>query len=34
MKMRYPIELRDRMYVKGYGFLLLAKILVHMKQNC
>ena len=23
--MRYPIELRDRIYVKGYGFLSFAK---------
>ena len=26
--MRYSIELRDRRYVKGYGFYLLLKILV------
>ena len=25
MKMRYSIEPRDRMYVKGYGFLSFAK---------
>ena len=25
IKMRYSIEPRDRMYVKGYGFLSLAK---------
>ena len=27
IKMRYSIELRDRRYVKGYGFYLLLKIL-------
>ena len=25
IKMRYPIEPRDRIYVKGYGFLTFAK---------
>ena len=25
MKMRYSIELRNRVYVKGYGFLSFAK---------
>ena len=25
IKMRYPIEPRDRIYVKGYGFLSYAK---------
>ena len=25
MKMRYSIESRDRIYVKGYGFLFFAK---------
>ena len=25
MKMRYSIELRDRVYVKGYGFLAFSK---------
>ena len=25
MKMRYPIEARNRIYVKGYGFLSFAK---------
>ena len=25
IKMRYSIELRDRIYVKGYGFLSFAK---------
>ena len=25
MKMRYSVELRDRTYVKGYGFLSFAK---------
>ena len=25
VKMRYPIERRDRIYAKGYGFLSFAK---------
>ena len=25
MKMRYSVELRDRIYVKGYGFLSFAE---------
>ena len=25
IKMRYSLELRDRIYVKGYGFMSLAK---------
>ena len=29
--MRYSIEPRERRHVKGYGFYLLLKILVHMQ---
>ena len=29
--MRYSIEPRERRYVKGYDFLSLLEILVHMK---
>ena len=28
--MRYSIEPKDRMYVKGYGFYLLLKTWVHI----
>ena len=31
--MRYSIEPRDRIYVKGYGFLSLAKNLVKSVSN-
>ena len=33
MKMRYSIERRDRMYVKGYGFLSFAKYMGESLSN-
>ena len=29
--MRYSIELREKRYVKGYGFLFFAKTLIRMQ---
>ena len=31
--MRYSIEPRDEIYVKGYGFLSFVKKWVHMQQK-